>query len=83
MFDPIGIETARTAHICTRVASAWISREGVSKGCPNISQTAHGPNSCKSTREFALLTLMKRIKQLHCFIYITLSPECYVPHCAG
>ena len=83
MFDPIGIEMARTAVACNNVASAWISREGVSQGCPNnISQTAHGQNSCKSTKLFTLLGLYQRIKHPHCFKYFSLS-ECVVPHCGG
>ena len=45
MFDPIGIETAGN-QVSKASARAWISQEGVRKGCPRFSVTAYGRNFC-------------------------------------
>ena len=78
MFDPIGIETAgnQVTYFCKASARAWISQEGVRKGCPRFSVTAYGRIFCKSIRGSALQGLMINASAIHCLMYISLSPEC-------
>ena len=81
MFDAICIETAgnQVTYFCKASARAWISQEGVRKGCPSISVTAYGRIFCKSIRGSALQGLMIHIinaSAIHCLMYVSLSPEC-------